>query len=51
MSLGQNIKKRRQEVHMTLEEVAKIVGVSRQTIQHHMDFYKCSKPEDRIFYE
>ena len=31
MTLSQNIKRRRQEVHMTLEEVAKIVGVSRRT--------------------
>lgn len=48
MSLGQNIKKRRQEVHMTLEEVAKIVGVSRQTIQRYESGIIASIPSDKI---
>lgn len=35
MSIGKNIKKRRLEVGMTLEEVAKKVGVSRQTLSRY----------------
>lgn len=41
-------KKRRQEVHMTLEEVAKIVGVSRQTIQRYESGIIASIPSDKI---
>jgi len=48
MSLSKNIKKRRQEVQMTLEEVAKIVGVSRQTIQRYESGIISSIPSDRI---
>ena len=35
LSIGKNIKKRRLEVGMTLEEVAKKVGVSRQTLSRY----------------
>ncbi|MBD9084310.1 MAG: XRE family transcriptional regulator [Dialister invisus] len=48
MALSQNIKRRRQEVHMTLEEVAKIVGVSRQTIQRYESGIIASIPSDKI---
>lgn len=48
MSLSKNIKKRRQEVQMTLEEVAKIVGVSRQTIQRYESGIIASIPSDKI---
>lgn len=48
MTLSQNIKRRRQEVHMTLEEVAKIVGVSRQTIQRYESGIIASIPSDKI---
>lgn len=48
MTISQNIKRRRQEVHMTLEEVAKIVGVSRQTIQRYESGIIASIPSDKI---
>lgn len=48
MALSKNIKKRRQEVQMTLEEVAKIVGVSRQTIQRYESGIIASIPSDKI---
>lgn len=35
MSIGENIKKRRKYLGKTLEEVADIIGVSRQTMSRY----------------
>ena len=48
MNIGKNIKTRRTDLGLTLEEVAKIVGVSRQTIQRYESGVIASIPSDRI---
>lgn len=48
MNIGKNIKSRRADLGLTLEEVAKIVGVSRQTIQRYESGVIASIPSDRI---
>lgn len=48
MNIGKNIKTRRATLGLTLEEVAKIVGVSRQTIQRYESGVIASIPSDRI---
>lgn len=48
MNIGKNIKTRRTDLGLTLEEVAKIVGVSRQTIQRYESGVIASIPFDRI---
>lgn len=48
MNIGKNIKSRRIDLGLTLEEVAKIVGVSRQTIQRYESGVIASIPSDRI---
>lgn len=48
MKLNENIKQRRSELQLTLEEVAKVVGVSRQTIQRYESGVIGSIPSDKI---
>lgn len=48
MLLNDNIKRRRAELELTLEEVAKIVGVSRQTIQRYENGVIANIPSNRI---
>lgn len=48
MLLNDNIKKRRAELRLTLEEVAKIVGVSRQTIQRYENGVIENIPSTRV---
>ena len=48
MNIGKNIKSRRADLGLTLEEVAKIVGVSRQPIQRYESGVIASIPSDRI---
>ncbi len=48
MTISERIKKRRQELGMTLEEVAKIVGITRQTIQRYESGVISNIPSDKI---
>ena len=48
MALKDNIKKRREELGITLEEVAKTVGVTRQTIQKYESGIIANIPSDKI---
>lgn len=48
MALKDNIKKKRQENNMTLEEVALKVGVTRQTIQKYESGVVSNIPSDKI---
>lgn len=48
MSIGQNIKMRRQDLNLTLEEVAKKVGVSRQTLSRYETGVIGNIPSDKI---
>mgnify|MGYP000413532084 FL=1 len=48
MALKDNIKKRREEIGITLEEVAKTVGVTRQTIQKYESGIIANIPSDKI---
>ena len=48
MSIGQNIKRRRRELDMTLEEVAKKVGISRQTLSRYETGVIGNIPSDKI---
>ena len=46
--LNRNIKKARLQQNMTLDDVAKIVGVSRQTIQRYESGVIGNIPSDKI---
>ena len=46
--LNKNIKKARLQQNMTLDDVARIVGVSRQTIQRYESGVIGNIPSDRI---
>ena len=48
MSIGQNIKQRRRMLDMTLEDVAKDVGVSRQTLSRYETGVIGNIPSDKI---
>ena len=48
MAIGERIKQKRNELGMTLEDVAKISGVSRQTIQRYESGVISNIPSDRI---
>lgn len=48
MSIGQNIKRRRRELDMTLEDVARDVGVSRQTLSRYETGIIGNIPSDKI---
>ena len=48
MSIGGNIKKRRNKLGLTLEEVAKIIGVSRQTLSRYETGVIGNIPSDKI---
>ena len=48
MNLGDRIKAKRDELDLTLEEVAKFVGVSRQTIQKYESGVIANIPSDKI---
>lgn len=48
MALKDNIKKKRAQLEMTLEDVARIVGVSRQTIQKYENGIIPNIPSDKI---
>lgn len=48
MQLQENIKKLRQKHNMTLEEVAKIVGVSKQTIHRYENGVISNIPQDKV---
>ena len=48
MSIGQNIKRCRRELDMTLENVAKEVGVSRQTLSRYETGVIGNIPSDKI---
>lgn len=47
-NLGQNIKRYRQARNMTLEEVAKLVGVSRQTLSRYETGVIGNIPSDKV---
>lgn len=48
MSIGGNIKKRRNKLGMTLEDVAKVIGVSRQTLSRYETGVIGNIPSDKI---
>lgn len=48
MAIRDNIKKRRLQLNMTLEDVAKLTGVTRQTIQKYESGVIQSIPSERI---
>lgn len=48
MSVGQNIKRRRRELDMTLESIAKEVGLSRQTLSRYETGVIGNIPSDKI---
>ena len=48
MSIGQNLKQRRLQLDMTLEDVAKLVGVSRQTLSRYETGVIGNIPSDQI---
>lgn len=48
MNIGQNIKRRRKELDMTLEDVAKQIGVSRQTLSRYETGVIGNIPSDKI---
>lgn len=48
MALKENIKKARLNLNLTLDDVAKVVGVSRQTIQRYESGVIGNIPSDRI---
>ncbi len=48
MAIKDNIKKKRKERKMTLEDVAKIVGVTRQTVQKYESGVVSNIPSDKI---
>ena len=48
MSIGQNIKRRRRELDMTLEQVANLVGLSRQTLSRYETGVIGNIPSDKI---
>lgn len=48
MGLKENIKSKREELHLTLEDVAKIAGTSRQTIQRYESGTISNVPSDKI---
>ena len=48
MNKGDRMKKLRSELGLTLEEVAKIVGTSRQTIQRYESGEISNIPSDKI---
>lgn len=48
MSIGQNIKRRRLQLDMTLEDVAKRVGTSKQTISRYETGIIGNIPSDKI---
>ena len=48
MSIGENIRLRRKELDMTLEDVASIVGLSRQTLSRYETGIIGNIPSDRI---
>lgn len=48
MSIGENIRSRRKELDMTLEEVASLVGLSRQTLSRYETGIIGNIPSDRI---
>lgn len=48
MSIGQNIKLRRKELDMTLEDVAKELGLSRQTLSRYETGVIGNIPSDKI---
>lgn len=48
MAIGENIKRRRKELDMTLEEVAARVGVSRQTLSRYETGVIGNIPSDKI---
>lgn len=48
MEIGKRIKAKRKEIGMTLEEVGKIVGVSKQTIQRYETGEIANIPYDKL---
>ncbi len=48
MSIGENIRSRRKELDMTLEDVASLVGLSRQTLSRYETGIIGNIPSDRI---
>lgn len=48
MGTGENIKRRRHELDMTLEDVASQMGISRQTLSRYETGVICNIPSDRI---
>lgn len=48
MSIGNNIRSRRKELDMTLEEIAAIIGISRQTLSRYETGIIGNIPSDKI---
>jgi len=48
VSIGENIRRRRKELDMTLEEVAALVGISRQTMSRYETGIIGNIPSDKI---
>lgn len=48
MSIGENIKNRRKELYLTQEDVAKKIGVSKQTVQKYESGIITNIPSDKI---
>ena len=48
MTMREELKRRRSELGLTLEDVAKVVGVTRQTVQKYESGVVTNIPSDRI---
>ena len=48
MSIGKNIKNRRKELDLTQEDIAKRIGVSKQTVQKYESGVIANIPSDKI---
>lgn len=48
MSIGKNIKNRRKELYLTQEDIAKRIGVSKQTVQKYESGVIANIPSDKI---
>lgn len=48
MAIKERLKQRRLELNMTLEDVAKIVGITRQTVQKYESGVVSNIPSDKI---
>ena len=48
MTIGERIRKKRLELDMTLEDVARLIGVTRQTVQKYETGIVSNIPSDKV---